>query len=688
MFQNRFLLVFLAGLRITSASPFNRHIARDVNPAVSKATDPSTLPKYVPPAMNRDITEWFAIGDSFSAGISADVPGDLLNGACNRFKQSYPNKMNLDKRLPGNSTSRTFVFASCSDDSTPVYNQIDLLLPDPKANFPKLEKPQLGTVSLSWDDLGLPDILNACIYQWVGYSLECDAALKAAQGTLAGPNSLFAQTITLSLINILTKARTANPSFQLYVTGYIRLWNDANKQCDTISWAPLYKAPAYLTTSVRQDMNSLILKLNDVIQQVVTDLDNAFGGVYFVAEFEQKFDGHRFCEVESDQAYHMMPIDQRTWFIHYESPYGDPSSLKALGSGTFFDVVDSILIPPKDGKSTADQIKTVKGNLTALNAAYGSVDSMTAALNQLARADAKYGVLPICWTRLMHPKGSGYNEMASAVIDNVLKYSGTGVGPADPGYPQGLHCTGKGVNNFLKRDDLNQQITKFCADAAAQKNHDKNSGSISRIYNAGTRYEVHLGIDWPQGLDISANMQANCVNNMTIIMDGCDGNDPNNPLNWKRGGKLGAGWVNYDIIPTVDQGYTPGTCSVNLQEDERWVGVDRPGSERIFTYYIERATMKDGAGKTIGTLGFAPNGVDPALISAGDGHSLAFNSKLPDSLIITPEAAGHPRDYIQFAMGSQSWRTTTTTGSARCDTGGWSSDYSPASRDMECLFQC
>lgn len=148
-------------------------------------------------------------------------------------------------------------------------------------------------------------------------------------------------------------------------------------------------------------------------------------------------------------------------------------------------------------------------------------------------------------------------------------------------------------------------------------------------------------------------------------------------MNWKRGGRLGAGWVNYNIVPTVDQGYTPGTCSFNLQKDEPWTGVDGPGTKREFTYYIERATMKDGAGNTIGTLGFAPNGIDHAFINAGDGHPLNFNSKLPDPLAITPEARGTPKDYVQFIIGAQSWTTTTTTGSARCDTGSWTWDYSP-----------
>ncbi|KAI2615686.1 hypothetical protein GGR54DRAFT_264601 [Hypoxylon sp. NC1633] len=255
--------------------------------------------------------------------------------------------------------------------------------------------------------------------------------------------------------------------------------------------------------------------------------------------------------------------------------------------------------------------------------------------------------------------------------------------------PQGLHCAGSGANKFLSRDDLNDKIGKFCSDAAAQKVHDKDSGSITRIYNGGTRYEVHLGIDWPQDIDISDNMEADCKASMTQIMDNCDGNDPGNPLDWKYGGHLGNGAVQYDIIPWVDQGYTPGECSFHMQEDESWFGVDGPGTERTWKYHIERATMKDGAGNTISTVGFAANGKDADPQSAGDGSPLVWSTNLPDTLSITPEAQGNPRDYVQFTIGSQSWTTNDPdSGRPRCNVGGWSSHYSPANRNMDCFFAC
>lgn len=184
------------------------------------------------------------------------------------------------------------------------------------------------------------------------------------------------------------------------------------------------------------------------------------------------------------------------------------------------------MIPPKDGISTEDQINAVGGDLSQINPAYNDVDSMTAALEKLGQDDPKYQMLPITWIRVMHPKGSGYTPMADAVIDNVLQFGAQGASPPAPTQapspplpPQGTTCTGTGVNKFLSRDDLNDKIGTFCADAANQRVQDKDSGSTGRKYNSGSRYEVILSMTWPSGLDITNNMEANCVQYMTPIMD-------------------------------------------------------------------------------------------------------------------------------------------------------------------------
>ena len=73
------------------AVPFGPPIKDSVALAIAAAN----IPKYLAPtSLNRDITQWLAIGDFFAAGISADVPNDKLEYHCSRFAKLYPNQIN------------------------------------------------------------------------------------------------------------------------------------------------------------------------------------------------------------------------------------------------------------------------------------------------------------------------------------------------------------------------------------------------------------------------------------------------------------------------------------------------------------------------------------------------------------------------------------------------------------------
>ena len=272
-------------------------------------------------------------------------------------------------------------------------------------------------------------------------------------------------------------------------------------------------------------MNSFVDKLNKNLKQAANALsDGLGGGIFYVDGFQEKFNGHRFCEQEDDPAYHSSPTGERTWFIHYDSPYENPASVTGLTDGSFFDQVNSILIPEKEGKSTDDQIEEVDGDLAKLSDAYKDYDSMTAALTKLGEDDVKYQILPLTWIRIMHPKGSGYTPMADAVIDNVLKYYGAAEAAGDNGgtssTPSGLTCAGNDNQPWTSQTPLTSNIGLFCADAAAQKVQDKDSESTVRKYDEGTRYTTIISMDWPSGEDISNNMEENCQKYMTSIMDG------------------------------------------------------------------------------------------------------------------------------------------------------------------------
>jgi hypothetical protein len=134
----------------------------------------AAVPKYIDHDQNLEITEWLAIGDSFSAGISADGPSDEINWRCSRFKMSYPYQMQTSDQMPGNKTSRKFTFGSCTGESMSdvVNNQIALGEPSSGATYPKIGDPQVVTLSVSGNDVGFGDVVNNCLYHWYGYHVS------------------------------------------------------------------------------------------------------------------------------------------------------------------------------------------------------------------------------------------------------------------------------------------------------------------------------------------------------------------------------------------------------------------------------------------------------------------------------------------------------------------------------------
>ncbi|WEW61178.1 hypothetical protein PRK78_006668 [Emydomyces testavorans] len=111
-------------------------------------------------------------------------------------------------------------------------------------------------------------------------------------------------------------------------------------------------------------------------------------------------------------------------------------------------------------------------------------------------------------------------------------------------------CHGLMQKKYVTRNTLKDIIKdRFCPEAVKQGALDENSGSISRTYLQGTIEEVAVATDWKPGLDFTPNSK-DCERYLIdMALDGCDGNDGNNPMNWKGGGSVSVGPVTYRIDP-------------------------------------------------------------------------------------------------------------------------------------------
>ncbi len=119
--------------------------------------------------------------------------------------------------------------------------------------------------------------------------------------------------------------------------------------------------------------------------------------------------------------------------------------------------------------------------------------------------------------------------------------------------------------------------------------------------------------------------------------------------------------------------YATGTCSFHLDEWQNCLN----DSSNLFANITMYDNNKNQIGQTDtsqsgDTLGDPINSSDP----------LSFVSKLADPMVVVGE---HEDDYIQFSIGSLSWKSTDTTGSAKCSVGGWNPKDGPSctGRDIQ-----
>lgn len=136
--------------------------------------------------------------------------------------------------------------------------QIPLL--GPKADF--------ATLTISGNDVGFPNLLNACVYRFVGWqSGVCEDEIRRTQDLIDG-DALGGQ-IWYILGNVTAKGLNQVPTFHLFMTGYAAFFNEDTTQCDGVTFrhcavpVPLcwFDTAPMLTRELRRNLNRLVTNL-------------------------------------------------------------------------------------------------------------------------------------------------------------------------------------------------------------------------------------------------------------------------------------------------------------------------------------------------------------------------------------------------------------------------------------------
>jgi lysophospholipase L1-like esterase len=147
-----------------------------------------------------------------------------LNTACSQYSYGYPNQINTDDNLGAN-PNRKFQYLGCSGALVS-----DVL----QKQVPKLNSPQLVTVSAGGNDADLSTILNYCVYQWAAFRFwSCERILSDAK------NKIESADFSKNIDNLLgaIKGKLRDNDSRIYYTGYSKFWDTTDTACDKVSWS-------------------------------------------------------------------------------------------------------------------------------------------------------------------------------------------------------------------------------------------------------------------------------------------------------------------------------------------------------------------------------------------------------------------------------------------------------------------
>ncbi|KAI9798476.1 MAG: hypothetical protein M1833_004742 [Piccolia ochrophora] len=116
-----------------------------------------------------------------------------------------------------------------------------------------------------------------------------------------------------------------------------------------------------------------------------------------------------------------------------------------------------------------------------------------------------------------------------------------------------LNCRGTKRDQYMNPDTLNKNIGDFCKNVVPKFSHGTVGLTLVETYNEKTPDEVQLAVQmlgsvWKGDKDHTIS-EEECKENMGFLKTHCDGNDPENPLDFKHGGHRWAKDVQYEYLP-------------------------------------------------------------------------------------------------------------------------------------------
>lgn len=406
-------------------------------------------------------------------------------------------------------------------------------------------------------------MIKTCVFMAFDGEEACQDVIQIAQRNL---NSILKGNLEQLMEALNSKM---NEKSVVIFNGYAQFFNTDNEDCaNNQEWSLINLRggkPLRLTVERRKVFNDLVLQINNIIQDVVTSANKK--GYKYRAGFANwdpwvyKGVSGQMCDPASTGHY----PDPEQPELQFFKP---PTNLVDDGPG-------GGELRRRDNETAAAEWQSFKRSLNEVqqrnsedelhdSILYNSVNPKAEVRHMLDRrsptpprcpGDTDADIqppsigLPNFIGKMFHPNELGHYTIASWALQTAVDVRAEilGVTPPECQKTDKFTCwQGTGSKAYASESRLNSNYKDFCSSVPNPSG--KKGWSHSQKYDEGTPDEVKFFVS----LDgTSTNYdEKECEDSMSRIINGCDGNDANNPMNWKFGGEWVRGDWTYQVNPT------------------------------------------------------------------------------------------------------------------------------------------
>lgn len=339
----------------------------------------------------------------------------------------------------------------------------------------------------------------------------------------------------------------------IVLASYAQYFNNVTSDCtDNEDWVFPGQAGGtslLLTTAHRTSFNTLVQNTNAKLQAAVTAASKSASSTIVFANWDPWGDATngRFCEPGSSPDPEDSSNDN---VLFFKLP-----TYKVFNPGTVYG---------RDLQWVSDPMMQMSANISAVQEgekerreyaqlmewAFMPLTKRSSPSAPACDKSALSGLLPDGIGKIFHPSNIGHEAIASYVTWAIANARAGILGIASPACTivDELKCfQDSGSKSYASAYSLYSNTADFCNKAIPDLNSRSTGEQFSYEYNTGTLDDVVFTVTKDSGATTLDKNACNAAINR--ILDGCDGNDPNNPMNWKFGGNYINGAYTYNIAP-------------------------------------------------------------------------------------------------------------------------------------------